>query len=428
VRDLVTLGFMLAIFPLAISSIFSAYLMWGWAGLISLNSYLTGQMGTLPYVQIFAIITLALVLMSKDKSAERFSANRTTVIFVLILLHGLMSAALGYPGLGRNWELYTNMVKTILYCFFMPMLVTSRIRLHALVIIFGIALGFHGVLDGLKFLASGGGHSAYGLAKFGDNNSYALMMVMVLPILAYLYQYADGKYVKFGFGGMLMLVALAVISTNSRGGLLSIGIVAIWMIMHSRKKIQGMIVVFVFSIVMLQLAPESWFSRMDTIQTAGQDSSFMGRVGAWKRASAIALQNPVFGGGYHAGQEGSIFEEFRYKPGLLGFVDTPDVPYALASHSIYFEVLGDLGFGGLFIFLLCLGNAFITRLEILKIVKKQGSHLRWAADLSDMLAAALLAFAVGGAALSVAYFEFPYMLIMLMEVVKQQVLREVGKK
>jgi len=154
----------------------------------------------------------------------------------------------------------------------------------------------------------------------------------------------------------------------------------------------------------------------------------MGRVTAWKRASAIALENPVFGAGFHAGQAPSLFQEFRHKSGLLGFIETPDINYPAASHRIYFEVMSDLGFLGLFIFLALIANAFITRQEIKKLVKHGGCASDWAVDIADMLAGALIVYLVSGALLSAAYFDLPYIFIMLMEVVKLQLVRAQNSK
>ena len=60
----------------------------------------------------------------------------------------------------------------------------------------------------------------------------------------------------------------------------------------------------------------------------------------------------------------------------------------------------------------------------LLIDAEQNEDLTWASDLSDMLAGSLIVYIIGGALLSAAYFDLPYMIIMLMEVLKQQVLRE----
>jgi probable O-glycosylation ligase (exosortase A-associated) len=379
-----------------------------------------------PYVQIFALITLFSLLFGKNKKQLKWTADGASIIFILILMHGLLSASLAYTGLARNWELYSNMVKTLLFCFLMPLLATNRLRIHALVLIVALALGFHGVLDGLKFIASAGTHTTSGIPKFGDNNHFALVLVMVLPLLLYFRKYSENRLVSFGFSAGFLLVSLAVISTNSRGGLLGLITVAFFLVIHTKKKVAGILGIFLVASIMLALAPDNWTDRMNTIKSAEQDSSFLGRVAAWKRASAIAVQNPVFGGGYHAGQAPSIFGDFRDKQGILGFVDTPPQNYPAATHSIYFEVLGDLGFVGLFIFLACFVNSYLSFKKIQSCVREKPVELAWATDLSVALMASILAYLVCGAALSAAYFEMPYIMVMLMEVLKQQVVRDTG--
>jgi len=114
-----------------------------------------------------------------------------------------------------------------------------------------------------------------------------------------------------------------------------------------------------------------------------------------------------------------VWDQFKHSPGLLGFVDTPMLARSgVASHSIWFEVMGDLGFVGFFIFVALLVNAFLTRREIKALVEQEGGTYRWATDLTDMLCASLFAYVVSGSLLSAAYFETPYMLMMLLEVIK----------
>jgi len=199
-----------------------------------------------------------------------------------------------------------------------------------------------------------------------------------------------------------------------------------WIVKMSQRKILGIIALISIGILVIAVAPDSWTARMNSINDAQQDSSFMTRVAAWKKSTAIALENPLLGGGLDAVASPTLYSKFKDAQGLMGFIDTPN-PYNYVAHSIYFQVMGDLGFFGFFIFLIILFNTFNTRNQIKKLVKIQGEHLRWAADLADLLTASMIAYVVGGALLSAAYFELPYIVIMLMECVKQQVLIEAGK-
>lgn len=415
-RDLVVFLFFLSILPLALSNAFVAFLLWTWAGLVAINSYLYGFMAAIPMVQIFAVVTLALVMIPSMRVGMVYRSSGVVIIFLLIVIHGLFSATFAYPGLPHNWIIYTNMVKTILLCMFMPFFITNRHRVNIYVMLVAGAVCFHGLLDGLKFIASGGGHNAYGIPKFGDNNHYALVLLMTVPLLLYVFRYASAKIVKLAALGAFFLTFFAVLATDSRGALLTLMAMGLWLILLSKHKIMGLVIAAVLVTLTMQFAPAEWFDRMDTIKTADEDRSFMGRVTAWKRASAIALENPVLGGGFHAGQGVSIYEQFRYKQGLLGFVDTPDTGYAAATHSIYFEVMGDLGFVGFLLFMAALASVFYNRRRILRRVSADPARLEWAGDLANFIAAGMVAYMVGGAALSAAYFELPYYLIMLMQV------------
>lgn len=420
-RDLLVLGFTSVFLVLSLRSTYAAYLLWGWVGLISINSYLYGFMISVPYAQVFAIICLLSLFLRKEFSFKDYRSNRTAVLFIIFSIHCLIGALLAYPGLVRNWELFGNVIKTVLFCALMPLVANSRFRLHTLVAMIALGVSFHGLIDGLKFLASAGGHNARGIAKFGDNNHYAMVLVMISPILFYMAQYSAKKIVRWGFWGLLLITILAVVATNSRGGLLGLFAAAVWFILKSDRKFVGSLVIGLSALMVVQLAPETWTERMQTIKTAEDDASFMSRVTAWKVSSAIAVSHPIFGGGFRAVQSHAVWAEFKDSPGILGFIDTPQTRSGVASHSIWFEVMGDLGFVGLFIFIALIVNAFITLGEIKNLVKMAGHSWCWAGDLANMLGATMFVYVVSGSALSAAYFELPYIVMMLMEAIKQNV-------
>lgn len=422
-RDLVVLLFTLAFIPLSLRSGFAGYLLWGWSGLIALNSYVYGFMANVPYVQIFALLTFTTLFLRREPLVRPFGINRTNVLMLLFLFHGLLCALLAYPNLPRNWELFGNLAKTVLFCLLMPVLAVNRRRIHALVIMLALAVSFHGALDGLKFIASGGVHKIVVLPKFGDNNQLALVLLMVLPMLYYLFHWSGKGIAKLGFGVGLLLTVLAIVSSNSRGALLGLVGIGIWVVLQARHKVQGIAAILVMSSLVAQLAPDSWTQRMETMESAQQDDSFMGRVAAWKVSSSIAMANPVFGGGFRALQSLPVWDQFVNTPSLLDFVETPILERGgVAAHSIWFEVMGDTGFVGLLLFVLLIANAFVTRREIRLRARALGGEGRWITDLSDMLAASIVAYVVSGSLLSAAYFELPYIFMMMMEVLRQYLL------
>jgi probable O-glycosylation ligase (exosortase A-associated) len=419
--------------PLLVMSLrngFVAYLLWCWAGLVAIQYYLYGFMVGFAYVQLFAVIALLQFFLRKDPERQSYKPDRTSVLLILFTVHVVLCATFAFQGHPRNWEMATNMIKTTLLCVLMPLIITSRYRIHALVVVIAIAVSFHGVVDGLKFAASGGHHLARGIAKFGDNNIYAMVLIMVIPLLAYLYKHSAVKVVKYGFLALIPLIVFSVMASQSRGGLVCMVAVGLWFLFKSRRKFSGLLVVSVCIFLIFYFASDQWLARMQTIDNASEDSSLLGRIGAWHISTAIALQNPIFGGGPLSVEIGAVWSEFRNSQGLLGFLpmDLNGLPgRGRATHSIYFQALGDLGFVGFFIFIAIMINAFSTARSIVNLCKKVGADLNWAYSLAQMLSLSIFAYAVAGALLSAAYFDLPYVLFMLVQTLKLLVQKEYDK-
>ncbi|MGE5384601.1 MAG: putative O-glycosylation ligase, exosortase A system-associated [Betaproteobacteria bacterium] len=430
-RDLMMLGAMMALVPLSLANGFVAYLLWGWTAVLSPIYYLYGFMQSVRFSLMFAVIAMLMMLLGRLKDRGSFKLSRTSVLFLIFAAHASLCAIFAFPNNPFNLEYYGGLMKVMVFCLLMPVFVTSRLRIHAMLIMVVLGLGFHGTVEGLKFIASGGGHRVSGIptTMMGDNNHFAVAMVMSVPIAYYLSHYSQKRLVRFGFFCGMLLTVAAILGTYSRGGFLCLAVVGLGVAFGAPKKWVAVGVVLLGAVAVVALAPESWFDRIESIQNAGQDTSFMGRVAAWRISSAIALSNPVFGGGFHALQLQSTWNAFKEEGGLLSFVDIPQMPViAKAAHSIYFEIMGDLGFVGLFLFLLILGNAIFTRFEIKRLVKRSGERFVWAGNLADLLAVSVVAYMIGGAGVSLGYFETIYVFVTLMEVLKQHVLQGVAQE
>lgn len=427
-RDLAMLGAMLAFVPLALRSSFAAYGLWAWTGIVSPVFYLYGFMQGVRYNLIFALIALVGLVLRRER--RDVTMTTTQGLLLAFALSCTLSATFSYQPNPSNWPYYQNAMKSLAFCIFMPFFISGRLRIQALVMVIAVGLGFHAVVEGLKVLATGGGHRVLGMPStlMSDNNQFAVGMVMAVPLCYLLYNSLLHKFARLGALAAMGLAALTVIGTNSRGGFLALAVVGLWLGLTSRRKVLTLVLVAAMGVALFLWAPASWFDRMQTIQTAGeQDSSFLGRVIAWKISTAIALSNPIFGGGIHAVQSFVVWDHFKNTIGFLDFISTPppgEIPRA--AHSIYFEILGDLGFVGFGIFVALIVTAFRTAGQIRKLVANN-THLNWARDIADMLKVAVAAYAVGGAGVSMGYFEEFFAMAALLEIIKQHVLAEQKK-
>jgi putative inorganic carbon (hco3(-)) transporter len=160
-----------------------------------------------------------------------------------------------------------------------------------------------------------------------------------------------------------------------------------------------LVLTLLLGVGLLAFMPESWYSRMETIGEYQEDGSAMGRINAWWMAFKLASHN-FFGGGFDI-----------YTPYAFGLY-APDPTAIHAAHSIYFQILGEHGFVGLFLFLLLYILAWSSAGQLRKVGHKN-PETSWVSDMGAMCQVALAGYAVGGAFLSLAYFDLPYNIVIL---------------
>lgn len=404
----------IVLFPITFWSPHVGVILWIWTALISPGELFYGFMAGVPYNKMIAIATVLTLMVSQER--KRFYVDGTVVLLGLLAVVATVSALTPIAFSDEGWFLYEKMLKILVLVFVISGVMWSRYRLHATILAICLAFGFDGLVEGLKFVASGGGHRIVGKASIGDNNHWSLAVLMTMPLLFYAYKMSSWKFAKPAFMFVLVFCVAMVIGSFSRGAFVGLIVFALMFLKNSRRKFVSLILLGIGAVVVYSLAPDSWFNRVDTINTAaaGEDSSFMGRLIAWKISTLIALDHPLFGGGFHAVQRYSVWMYYRDFIGTLDFIPTsPPGEWARAAHSIYFEVLGDLGFVGLALFLLLIATA-LRNARLLRRYARRDPRQQWAADLGSMLQISIVIYCVTGAAVSMGYFETFYVLVIVL--------------
>ncbi len=424
-RDLLMFATFLGVIPMIFIRPHIGVLLWGWVAMFGPNFILYGFAASIRYNFIFAILTIVSWTISKEKL--KVPLTPTAVLIVIFCIWGTLSAITSISSSDAVMIEWVKFVKIMIFPLVILGLITTRQRIHAMLLVFTIALGYYGTSEGLKFLLSGGNHRVWGpgASIIGDNNHFALAMVMLLPLVFYLIKYLENRIVRVILIGSFILISFSAIGTYSRGGLIGLSAIGIWSFFRTKNKIPILFVSIILASIVLYMAPEAWFNRMDTIQTADQDRSFMGRVISWKLSILVALDHPIFGGGFHSLQDLLVWLEYSLDFDKLSFIPTrlPDINRAHAAHSIYFQVLGDMGFVGLMIFLAILFLAWKNTTYIIRHSKER-MDLQWIHDLGKMIQISLIAYMVSGAALSMAYFDLSFAIIALTAVLRTNVDRE----
>ncbi|HET7561830.1 MAG TPA: putative O-glycosylation ligase, exosortase A system-associated [Rhodanobacteraceae bacterium] len=390
-------------------------LVWSWLGYMNPHRLTFGFAYSFPWVMLIAIVTMVSLALSKERKRIPWSAV-SVLLVVFLLWTGLTTFFAVVPD--SAWSRWQEFAKVLVMVFVTLILVNSRQRMHWLVWMIVVSLGFYGLKGGLFTLTHGGTNHVLGPAGsfIADNNALALALCMTLPFMRYLQLHSTHKWVRFGLGASMLFTGIAVLGTYSRGGLIALAIVAGALFVKSRGRLAVIVVMFAVGLTAYHFMPPQWTARMHTLQDAQQVNSAETRIQSWKFSANVALHRPVFGGGFDVYKSNQMWQSYG-----------PEDATPRAVHSIYFRVLGEQGFVGLGLFLALL----LASWRNCSRVRKRTRHIldmRWAFDLASMLQVSLVAFMAAGTFLPMTYFDMTYQLMALSAVLSAFCTQEIRSR
>jgi len=426
-RDL----FMLAILPFLVYAMakrpFIGLGMWVWTALFFPNGWVYGAASGIRYNLLFTAVAVLAYLVMKNKPKFQPGGLGCLVFFFFLWTTFSTILTIGRPDVA--WEIWNRFAKIIALFVFVLLIVEKKLHVDFMLGCVVLSVGFYANLESLKFILSGGNHMIHGMSGhvLGDRNELAIAFCMTLPICYYLLsEYGKrSELIRLGLMSTMALLVFGVVGTQSRGGFIALSILAVYLFLKSERKILLGILGVALVAVIAQIASDDWVGRINTIETATDDASFMGRVVAWKLSFILAMQNPFFGGGFKSLENFPVWLElsrdfFSYPWFYTGDL-LPNTEVARAAHSVYFQVLGDHGFVGLALYMAMLLFAFLKAGSVARRARKFGAP-DWLRTLASMLQLSIFAFSVGAAALSFAYFDLIFALIGLVIVLENRIL------
>jgi|AraplaDrversion2_2_1032049.scaffolds.fasta_scaffold00305_58 probable O-glycosylation ligase (exosortase A-associated) len=398
-RDIGLLLFVLGLLPFAFKRPAIGIYLFTWISLMNPHRLAYGFAFEFPFAALIAGVTLIGMFTSREPK----SLPMTPMVVVLILFMCWMTLT-GFSAFEQDsaWTEWNRVFKTILMVL-VTMAVISRVEdIKYLAVVIALSLGFYGFKGGVFTILTGGHSRVLGPPDtyIGDNNDLALALVMTTPLIWYLVSLAPKKWLRYGAIALTVLTLAAAAGSYSRGALLAGGAMLTFLWLKSANKARTGVVLLMAVPLLYLLMPEAWFSRMDSIGDYKQDDSALGRINSWNMAFNIASHN-LMGGGYRC-----------FTPAVFR-VWAPEPLNVHAPHSIYFQVLGEHGFIGLALFLLFLFLAWRTGSRVLKFCKGK-PELQWASGLAAMCQVSLVGYTVGGAFLTLAYYDLLYDIIAIL--------------
>lgn len=330
---------------------------------------------------------------------------------------------LGFIMMSAVWATvftYTNTIfqRSLGYLFLFIMIAriaTDRRRLRGIFLTLIVSHLFLLVMNPEVVLNPTVRHYITGATFLGDGNDFSLSVCILLGFAIEMILAQTSKFKKILYWVLLGLLVLAIIGTQSRGA--SLGMIAtfgyIWW--RSPRKAAGVIAIVLAALAVLLYAPDVYFERMSTLSAPAQESSAAGRLHAWRAGTRMALDNVL---GVGAGNFPNNFPKYR----------SADAPTRwMTAHSMYFLVLGELGFLGLLLLLKLVFGNLRSNVRLRKRLKQQDAS-RFAADMRslNMFNASIIGLAVAGAFLSVTYYPHIFILAGLGIALRRLIVEEAG--
>ena len=373
-------------------------MLWTWLSIMNPHRYTYGIAYSAPLAAAAAVSVMLGLLMTKERESP-FKAS-PVIWFAIFMLWMTLSWLAGIDPAG-DYEQWKKVMKIDVMLLVALMLLRSKQHIFALMWVATGSLALLGLKGGVFTLTSGGTFHVYGPpgSFIEDNNEFALALVMTIPLLRFLQLQLIKAWARHAMTGTMVLCAAAALGSQSRGALLAIAAMVLYFWWNGKNKLGVGLVILVAAIPLLMFMPESWVDRMSAMTSYDEDASAMGRINAWWSAWNSAFHYP-FGVGFNSARA-ELFALYSPNPSDIH-----------AAHSIYFQILGNHGFAGLVLFI-GIFTATWRSAGWLRRQKLPSPEARWCNDLGAMCQVALAGYAVGGAFLSLAYFDLPYEIMVL---------------
>lgn len=267
-------------------------------------------------------------------------------------------------------------------------------------------------------------HSGFGPGGFlGDENDLCATLLFLMPFSILCLNALPKKSNRKKHIFALLLICGGIVSTVSRGGMLGWGAAVAYLIYNSRHRSKAIGAVVVLVMLALPLTPQLFLDELASIKTDVGDNSgtVKARIEKWKISWEIFKDPRFMPMGVGLNNAPHWMTQFAYKAD----VERPNIYAGRAVHSLYFQLLADLGIYGFilfcFIFLRTVWISHRTHKE-LKVFQRRArapnsaeklgsitTELRFAEQLNYACTASLIGWIVAGIGVSILYYPTPWL-------------------
>lgn len=307
------------------------------------------------------------------------------------------------------WIKYDFVIKTLVFAYFIPFTLTKKEHVEMFLWVCAASFGLFLFMAGLKTLLGGGGYgvSLIGIGGFmySEGSTLASLAVCLIPLFVALKSSSQitQSWVAFRWLSIAYstLSLLTVVGTQARTGLVALAAYVGLLLKKHKINFKVIFAICMIPLLIYAVAPKSWFYRMSSIEdSTTSEKSAIGRIVVWRWTLDYVSDRPFFGGGFYS---------YNANAGVLHHYQRGEEIEikqrgGKAFHNIFFEVLGETGYGGLFLFLSILGHTILINRRTIKRLGGDESVIGGALNHS------LIIYCVGGLFIGVAFYPWIYYL------------------
>jgi putative inorganic carbon (HCO3(-)) transporter len=373
-----------------------------------------------PFLQSFALgkVVVGIAVLGWFLSYHKTTGDRSPVraidaAFVLLLIFAGFSVLFAqYKNLA--WAGYIDLVRWAAIYFVIGRTVSTSWRFRwfiSLLLLLNLKLAQHAVR---YFYATLGhwdsaavavreGARAGSTGFFANSGDFGVAMCVVWPLATILLLPKSGKVMRIFLLTCSAVFMVAIVLSSSRGAVLGAACVIFAGIMASRKRKAAIIMALLLVVGITLVMPDAMKMRFQSALDPQQDRTAKERLQFWRSGLTMFRDNPILGVGI------TNFAPVR----LEKYTEPGDTERIFVCHSIYMQVLSELGLAGVIPFLILIFLFFRLNARSRKILLALGYKGRQSYEycLSFGLDLALIGYLTSGAFLAVLYY--PHLWILL---------------
>lgn len=226
---------------------------------------------------------------------------------------------------------------------------------------------------------------------FQNSGEFGIQMCIFLPLIA-AFTVALRKHwprwLRWVAWGIAGTAVTGIVASSSRGALVGLGAVVLWLMLNSRKRVRALLLTVVLASLVYAITPAEQKQRFQEI---GTDKTSISRTTAWKQGMQMMRDRPVLGIGYS--------NWTKYHTVTYG-------GYRMLPHNVFIEAGAELGYAGLVAFVALIGCTFVLNRRTRKLAGPASDEGRFVFYMAHGLDGALVGFLASGFFVTVLYYPF----------------------